>query len=333
MTQQSELIDTHLLRVLHTVLTECSVTRAAVKLDQSQPAVSAALRRLREITSDPLLVRHGRGMVSTEYGLRLLESAQSALHEIGRIGVQQHNFEPATSVRCFRIGCPDFLNLLFLPTVIALFRRAAPNATLEFHSLGPSFDYELALEEGELDIVVGDWPEPPEQLHLARLVADQVVCLIANTHPLAGRGLLTLDAYLEAPHLAPTPYSVGQRDAIDIHLARKRLKRYVAVTLPHFTLAPYAVIKSDLIFTTTRLFADYYAKSLPLTVLPAPLDFPQISFYQLWHERSHYSDDIRWLRNLVAAATKTLVERPLPLHEERGCTPSSQMDFYGAPIG
>lgn len=245
MAHQNELIDTHLLRVLHTILTECSVTRAAVKLDQSQPAVSAALRRLREITSDPLLVRGERGMVSTAYGLRLLESAQNALDEIGRIGVQQHNFGPATSIRCFRIGCPDFLNPLFVPTVVALFLQAAPHATLEFQSLGPSFDYEVALEEGELDIVIGDWPEPPEQLHLA----------------------------------------------------------------------------------------NYYARSLPLTVLPAPLDFPKISYYQLWHERCHYSDEIRWLRNLIATATKTLVEQPPPPHEGRGCTSSSHMDFHSAPIG
>ncbi|MFP3571422.1 LysR family transcriptional regulator, partial [Paraburkholderia sp. SIMBA_030] len=76
-----------------------------------------------------------------------------------------------------------------------------------------------------------------------------------------------------------TPYSVGQRGAIDVHLARERLKRHVVVTLPYFNLAPYVLIKSDLIFTTTRLFADYYAKFLPLTVVPAPLDFPPMQYY------------------------------------------------------
>ncbi len=78
---------------------------------------------------------------------------------------------------------------------------------------------------------------------------------------------------------------MGQRGAIDVHLARERLKRHVVVTLPYFNLAPYVLIKSDLIFTTTRLFADYYAKFLPLTVVPAPLDFPPMQYYQLWHER------------------------------------------------
>jgi len=130
MSQQREAIDTYLLRVLHTLLMERSVTRAAVKLNQSQPAISAALRRLRDITGDPLLVRGKSGMVPTEYGLRLLEPTQNALREIERIKVQQHNFDPSTSVRCYRIGCPDYLNVLFVPTVVERFRLAAPNATL-----------------------------------------------------------------------------------------------------------------------------------------------------------------------------------------------------------
>jgi DNA-binding transcriptional LysR family regulator len=115
MSQQREAIDTYLLRVLHTLLMERSVTRAAVKLNQSQPAISAALRRLRDITGDPLLVRGKSGMVPTEYGLRLLEPVQNALREIERIKFQQHNFDPATSIRCYRIGCPDYLNVLFVP--------------------------------------------------------------------------------------------------------------------------------------------------------------------------------------------------------------------------
>ena len=83
MSQQREAIDTYLLRVLHTLLMERSVTRAAVKLNQSQPAISAALRRLRDITGDPLLVRGKAGMVPTEYGLRLLEPTQNALRDRG----------------------------------------------------------------------------------------------------------------------------------------------------------------------------------------------------------------------------------------------------------
>ena len=136
MSQQREAIDTYLLRVLHTLLMERSVTRAAVKLNQSQPAISAALRRLRDITGDPLLVRGKSGMVPTEYGLRLLEPVQNALREIERIKFQQHNFDPATSIRCYRIGCPDYLNVLFVPTVVERFARRRPTRRLSFTRSG-----------------------------------------------------------------------------------------------------------------------------------------------------------------------------------------------------
>ncbi len=321
MTQQRSVIDTYLLRVLHTLLAECSVKRTAVKLDQSQPAISVALRKLRELTDDPLLVRGKGRLIPTEYALRLIEPTRIALREIERIRVQQRDFDPATSVRCFRIGCPDYVNVLFMPTIIERFRKAAPRATLEFQSLGPSFDYEQALEEGTLDVVIGNWPEPPEQLHLSNLFVDQVVCLVSNTHRHAKSGYLTLEQYLSASHVAPPADSVGQRGTIDIRLSRERMKRHVVVTLPYFTLVPYALIQSDLIFTTTRIFADHFAKAMPLAVLPAPLDFPPMRYYQLWHERCHYSDDVRWLRNLVSDTVSMLIKPPAQPRDTRECVP------------
>ncbi|MCY0385764.1 LysR substrate-binding domain-containing protein [Robbsia sp. Bb-Pol-6] len=307
MSQQRETIDTYLLRVLDTVLTERSVTKAAILLNQSQPAISAALRRLRTITGDPLLVRGKNGMVPTEHGLRMLEPARRALHEIDQVISRQTAFDPATSVRAYRIACPDYLSTLFVPTLVSLFRALAPHATLDIHSLGPALDYEVALETGKVDVVVGNWPEPPEQLHLSNLFADRIVCLVSRRHPLAAQDALSVNDYLNAGHLAPTPYSVGQRGAIDLHLMRERLKRRVVVTLPYFNLVPYVLAESDLLFTTTQIFADHYVRLLPLKVLSAPPGFPAMRYYQLWHERTHRSDEVRWLRGLIADAAQRIL--------------------------
>ena len=137
MAKQRATIDTYLLRVLHTLLMECSVKRTAVKLDLSAPAISAALNRLRDLTSDPLFVRGKGRLIPTEYALRLLEPARNALREIELIRVQQRDL-----IRRLRSALPDRLPRLhqrvLRPTVIEHFRQAAPNATLEFHhSLGP----------------------------------------------------------------------------------------------------------------------------------------------------------------------------------------------------
>ncbi|MHB1302062.1 MAG: LysR family transcriptional regulator [Acidiphilium sp.] len=299
-------IDIYLLRVLHTLLVEGSVTRTAVRLNQSQPAISAALRRLREITGDPLLVRGRSGMVPTERGAALLEPVTNALHEISRIAIGHEAFDPSRSIRAFRIGSPDYLNILFVPRLVERFRAAAPHARLELHPLSSEADYEEWLASGAFDLVLGNWPEPPKRLRRRPLFADEVVCLVARDHKLAAiakdRGEISEADYLDAAHLALTPYSSTLRGPIEAHLARARLKRNVQVMVPYFSLAPLLLLKTDLVFTTTRRFAEYHARQLPLTVLKAPIDFPPIEYYLLWHPRGHLSPEVQWLIGLMTEA-------------------------------
>lgn len=308
MSQQREAIDTYLLRVLHTLLMERSVTRAAVKLNQSQPAISAALRRLRDITGDPLLVRGKSGMVPTEYGLRLLEPVQNALREIERIKFQQHNFDPATSIRCYRIGCPDYLNVLFVPKLVALFRERAPNAQLVFHPLGDGFDDERALADGELDVVIDNRAARLSRFRQDDLFDDRVVCLMRATHPLARRGAMTADEFAQAAQLCPTPSWLEASGAIDRQLERVGLLRRIVVTLPHFELAAHALVRSDLILTTTYRLARHYAKLLPLGAVALPAEPPDIVYRMTWNESGSCVEGVRWLRGLIAEATHSWLE-------------------------
>jgi DNA-binding transcriptional LysR family regulator len=314
-------LDIYLLRVLHTLLTEGSVTRAAAKLRQSQPAVSAALRRLREITGDPLLVRSRSGMVPTDYGATLLEPASNALNEIDRIVRYRIDFDPAKTARTFKIGSPDYLNVLFLPTVVRSVRRQAPGARLEWHSLNPAFDYENALETGELDLAVGNWPDPPSGLHRSELFTDKMVCLMCEKHSASSQPF-TLDAYLQSVHVIPTAYSPTHRDIVDQHLAQKQLKRQVFVSIPYFNLVPYTLVGSDLIFTTAHSLARHYAGFLPLAIREAPFDFPQMRYYQLWHERTLLSPEVQWLRRVVSEAVEQLLER---MPSSSGCSPEREI--------
>lgn len=304
MRQQGQVIDTYLLRVLKTLLDERSVTRAAIQLNQSQPAVSAALRRLRDAIGDPLLVRGKSGMVPTEYALELLGPARQALGEIEKITIQRATFSPPDCVRRFRIGCPDYLSASFMPDMVKIFRREAPAASLEFVSLGLPLDVESAMETGALDLVIGNWPTPPKQLRRAILMSDEVVCLVGDGHPFAKREKITVEDYERAAHIAPSPHSMGQPGAIDAHLAGEKLRRKLAVKLPYFNLAPYALVNSDLVFTTTRLFAEHFARLLPLKVLTSPIVFPSVDYHHLWHERSHYPDEVQWLRRILKRAMR-----------------------------
>jgi DNA-binding transcriptional LysR family regulator len=299
-------LDIWLVRVLRTLLVERSVTQTALRLNQTQPAISTALRRLRETLNDPILVRGKAGMVPTEYGESLLASAQQVLREVDFVATPHGDFDPARSRRTFRVAAPDYLNDFFMPTVIARFRERAPHARLEIDSLYPTLDHTAALDAGELDLVIGNWPRPDTRFERSDLFSDTVVCLMRADHPLA-QAPLTRDAYLAAAHLAPTPYTGASASAIDLGLAKAGVVRRIVTTLPYFGLVPQVLLQSDLIFTTTRRFATHYANILPLAVVETPIAFPRIKCYQMWHPQPDRPSDVGWLRGLMAQVSEELV--------------------------
>lgn len=296
-------IDVHLLRVLQTLLTENNVSRTAKKLNISQPAVSTALKRLRELTGDPLLVRSRNGMAPTERATALLEPVRLILEQIEGMASPQDHFDPAHSQRTFAIATPDYFNASLVADILQRVQAGAPAAQVVFHSMGQESDYARALENGELDVVIGNWPQPPEHLRATPLFDDRMVVMMRADHPLAAKPICTWD-YMAAEHLAPTPYSVGQRGVIDVFLARERMKRKVKAFVPYFHMAPYLLLQSDLLFTAPARFAGHYASFLPLCVHPAPLDYPIIHYYLLWHDRQQHSAESRWFREQIVQAAR-----------------------------
>ncbi|MGL6113095.1 MAG: LysR family transcriptional regulator, partial [Rubrivivax sp.] len=189
-------IDLHLVKVLFTVISERSVSRAAMRLQSTQPMVSAQLKRLRELTGDRLLVRSGQGLAPTDAALAMLEPASRLLREAETLFAPQQRsgaFDPANAALSFRIAASDYLDPLFLPGIVEQLKRDAPMAQVELHPLSAEIDYRRKLASGEVDLVIGNWLKPPEELHLGRLMSDEIVCLVAADHPAAsarggGRG-------------------------------------------------------------------------------------------------------------------------------------------------
>jgi DNA-binding transcriptional LysR family regulator len=298
-------IDLHLIRVLHTVLTERSVSKAALRLGMYQPAVSAALKKLRELAGDPLLVRSGSGMVPTDAGLRMVEPSASILRAAESLFSDARGFEPGSALLTFRIAASDYLDPLFLPQLVAQIKQQAPLCHIEIHPLSAESDYRARLAQGEVDVVIGNWPTPPEHLHLGRLFGDEVVCLVAQNHP-ALRRAWDAESWLAAEHIAPTPTHPGARGVIDDHLDSLGLTRNITARCPHFGLIPSMVASSLLVLTTGRQYCERYEGKLPVKILPCPIEFPRLMYYQLWHERTHASASARWLRERVKSVAATL---------------------------
>ncbi len=298
-------IDLHLIRVLHTVLTERSVSRAALRLGMHQPAVSASLKRLRELAGDPLLVRSGAGMVPTVAGLRMIEPAADILRSAEVLFSDARSFDPATASHSFSLAASDYLDPLFLPQLVAQIKGLAPHCPIDIHPLSADSDYRLHLAQGDVDVVIGNWPKPPDDLHLGRLFGDEVVCLVSSQHPAARRGW-DVEAWLAAEHIAPTPTHPGARGVIDDHLAAQGLTRNITPRCPHFGLIPAMVAGSLLVLTTGRQYCERFVDRLPVQILPCPVPFPRLMYYQLWHERTHASSAARWLREQIKSVAAAL---------------------------
>jgi DNA-binding transcriptional LysR family regulator len=306
-------IDIHLVRVLHTVISERSVSRAALRLHSAQPVVSAQLKRLRALTGDPLLVRSGQGLAPTDAALAMLEPAARLLREADALfapAQRSARFDPAKSAITLRIAASDYLDPFFLPGVVQRIQAEAPLAQIEMHPLSAEFDYRRKLAAGEVDLVIGNWLRPPEELHLGRLIDDEVVCLVAADHPAARGGRAwTVERYLGSEHVAPIALHAGAPGVIDQHLAAQGLQRLVQVRAAHFGLIPLMVARSWLVLTTGRLFCSRYVDAVDVRIVRCPVQFPPLAYYQLWHERTHAAPALRWLRECVREVAQGLAPR------------------------
>lgn len=306
-------IDIHLIRVLHTVLTERSVSRTALKMGMYQPAVSAALRQLRAIIGDPLLVRSGSNMVPTDLGLHLIEPSARVLAAAEALFVGTREFDPRSETLTFRIGASDFLDPLFLPQLVTQIKLQAPLCRIEIRSLSEHILYADQLASGDLDLVIGNWTQPSEELHRVPLFQDKVVSLVSSSNPVVRRGW-DQAAWLQAEHLAPTSTHLGGKGVIDEYLQSIGLHRNIVARSQNFGLMPGMVASTLLVLTTGQHYCERYIRGfggqLPLSIVECPIDFPPMAYYQLWHDRSHMSSSSVWLRKLVKSVADNLRKTP-----------------------
>ena len=303
-------IDIHLIRILYMLLSEKNVSRVAMKLNQPQPSISASLRKLRELTGDPLLVRGARGMVPTQHGESLLRPAKRILDETERLFIHKIPFAAQDEARTFHIAAPDYLDTQFLPNIVAKLRRESPKSRIVLHGIARDMDYVPLLSDGDLDLVIAIWDEPPAHLHLSKLFQDPIACSMRADCAYAKRtasDAMTVEDYLSLPHVAPSQMLPGYSGVIETFLEKQQMQRNVVVETPYFGQIPYMLTQSDLVLTTGRQFLKFYEHNLPLKTFTIPIKFPPMRFYQLWHDRVHHATEHKWLRDLVSQTARELV--------------------------
>jgi DNA-binding transcriptional LysR family regulator len=288
-------LNLNLLVVLDALLVDRHVSRASTRLGLSQPAVSNALAQLRDVFSDPLLVRSGGRMVPTERALSLAGPVHAALGQLSA-ALDAPVFDPGRVQRSFVIATTDFVDFVLLPKLLARINREAPGVRLQIrewsqHRVPPT------LETGEIDLMIGFYPDVPAGHRDERLFPDEFVCIVRKDHPKVGRKL-DLKTYTKLEHVLVTAEAAGP-GVVDTVLAKRGMSRTVGLRMSHFLMVPAVVAATDYVAAVSRRVAEPYAAHLPLRILPAPLRLPRGSVGQVWHERTHSSAAHAWLRALI----------------------------------
>jgi DNA-binding transcriptional LysR family regulator len=286
-------VDLNLLRVFDAVLREAGVTPAAATLGLTQPAVSNALARLRKLFGDALFVRTPSGMEATPFARELAEPVRQALALLESALAHGPGFDPASATRAFRLYMSDVGQVEFLPPLVERVQREAPAIRLEAVALDVD-DLGAALAAGGLDLAIGFLPGLGPPVRRRALFRDPYVCLMRAEHPF---GSLTKKRFLEASHALVT-YRGGHR-VIEEALERAGLARHIALRVPHFTVLPMVLERTDLILTLPARVAKVFERRGALKSLPLPLAIPPAEVAVHWHERFEADPGNRWLRELA----------------------------------
>ena len=305
-------LDLNLLRVFDEVMAERSLTRAARNLSLTQPAVSNALRRLRDTLDDELVVRDGQGMAPTPRALALWPTVREALRQL-QASLSPSSFEPGAANTTFMLAMADATAAELMPGLIDILEREAPGVAMRVLPL-TTRDPRRLLDEATVDLAVGHFPSVLADLVVRaqgdeavayahqRLYDGQYVCVMRAGHPLA-RGPLTLDKFCAARHMLVS-FSGRPYGFIDESLASLGKKRQVVLTVNQFFTAGRVVANSNLLTVLPQHFVSVTGIADQLVLRPLPFDVAPVHVDAVWHSRMHMQSAHIWLRQAVLRAAQ-----------------------------
>ncbi|WP_202312971.1 MULTISPECIES: LysR family transcriptional regulator [unclassified Mesorhizobium] len=292
--------DLNLLRVFDALMRERSVTRAGDQIGLSQPAVSAALRRLREILDDQLFIRRGNDMIPTPRALELGSSVREALGKIEFAFHKRRHFDPATMQRRFTLLGSDVFSMMMMPALSRRFADEAPGVSLQLVD-NASGTAEKLLQEDAVDIAIDTELDMSDWTSSMQLLRAPYVAVASADHPtiaaagIPSWGTIPLDLFCELHHAVRSVNGMV-KCAVDTSLARIGRKRHVALMLPHTLGVALATARSLHLAIVPRQFAELVAPNLGLEIYRAPVPLPATDIKMFWHARHDADKGHQWLR-------------------------------------
>ncbi|MBU0587101.1 MAG: LysR family transcriptional regulator [Gammaproteobacteria bacterium] len=289
-------VDLNLLVVFDAMVEHRSVTRAAEALDLSQPAMSAAVARLRTLFGDPLFVRIGAEMQPTPRAMELGTAIRHVVRTIKSDILQRSAFDPAVSQRTFTLVMPDIAEVNFLPRILAGLAEEAPHTNVRTLAM-PRHAAAESLESGSAELALGYFPDLQKAgFYQQKLLRNSHVCLVRKAHPTI-RSKMTMAQFLSASHAVVKPD--GREHVFEQFLQKKGIKRRVLVEISHFMSLLPIVESSDLVATVPKDLAEFCVRHGDVRYMDTPMKSPVIDVHLFWHRRFQKDPAHAWLRGAI----------------------------------
>lgn len=295
--------DLNLLPIFVALMEERSVTRAAERMGMTQPAVSNALSRLRQMLQDQLFVRERYGIQPTPIALELSPLIAEALAQFDDAVLGQQAFDPAHAERLFTIAPNGYVEFVIVPAVLARLEKVAPGIKLRLTPFGNDLA-ETGVVSGTTALVLGRIVDPPDNLVVQHLMDEGLACAVRADHPAIGDAM-TREQFETMKHVNIVPPG-RMRAGLFQALAQRQLKRDVAISVTNFFAAAEMVAVTDYCATLPSLICRQLMHDPRLKVLPAPVDLGSFPVEMAWHVRYRHDPAHRWLRALIGAVITDL---------------------------
>ena len=295
-------VDLNLLPPLEALLRRRNVTRAALDAGLSQPAMSRALARLRDLLGDRLLVRQGGGFVLTPFAEGLVPQLAAALDELQGL-FSRPAFDPRAEVRTIRVTASDIHTVLLFPPLMARLAVEAPGVTLRIEAYSPELPMRMLRGETDLTFAVTGAHLPPGAVS-APIARDSLVLAMRRGHPASG-GALTMAGYARLGHVGVSLFGDNQ-SMIDSALAAEGLERRIALTTPSFVAALAAVAAGDGVTAVSRALAARFVDLFDLALAPPPFAGADYEMTLVWANHRAGDTLLAWLRALITEVAATV---------------------------
>ncbi|MEP1206419.1 MAG: LysR family transcriptional regulator [Rhizobiaceae bacterium] len=297
-----QLYDLNLLASLEVLLEECNISKAAQRLNTSQPSMSRKFARLREVFDDPLLIRSAGGYVKTPRAERLQAQLREPLDAI-RGTLAPAAFDPARETGLFRIASLDYGEVVLVPTLDRMLNKVAPGVQLEMIQRQMYSTREV--EEHAADVSIGVMPTKADSnCVIEPLMQDRYVCVMGKDHPIADQEL-TMESYLAYGHSIISTF-IDQITTNEKALQSLGMRRRIVRKSPNFIAAHLSLNQTQLLLTSTARVAAEMIEWQDLVVKELPFQMEPVTIYLIWHLRNNNLARHRWFREQIIEAANTL---------------------------